>query len=296
MRSRDRINVVLVLFALLLGLLLFLDPWRPEPGVQQRLTDLAQEEINRIRIWKPGGRDILLERRGVTWLLREPFDIRAAQHVVQSLLALPSAPSEKQILKGDLGRFGLAPAKGHIQLNDTILFFGDIDPLGGRRYVRVGDTVHLTSDRFFHFFLLDPAHFAARKLLPTDGRIKEIRTRSLHLRKTAAGGWLGLPERLGADSGNRLTQRWLSATATTTRAYAPELSWRDSIELNADFGIGAEVIRFEVARLDRELVFGRPEIGIQYHLPAGSGEELLGPRTKVEQRGSPLKSGQVVSN
>ncbi len=284
----------MIILALALGSLLYLDPWAPVSTPQQRLSDLEQKRISRIRIDKPKRAPIVLERRERGWLMLEPFAMRAAGHTMRALLALVSAASEKRMPADNLERFGLDPAKGRIQFDETTFDFGATEPLSNRRYLLVANTVHLSPDRFYHYLLMDATRFVARELLPAGARIDEVHTDRFRLSRSAKGGWLGLAPEAGADAGNSLIDRWRAATARSISTYDPELPWQRSVELRGDFAGAA--LRFDVAEGAGELVFGRPEVGIQYHLPTTAGEALLRTRAQGENREQPLKSGASGSN
>ncbi len=77
---------------------------------------------------------------------------------------------------------------------------------------------------------------------------------------------------MDADSILMLVDAWRHAQATAVRPYEQSLDWKDVIRIELADGD----LRFDLAHTDYELILGRPELGIQYHMTKGAGARLLG--------------------
>lgn len=152
-----RANWILVLLALVLGTLLWLDQGR-ERATYPRLTPLSPAAIGRITI-EAGGRTVeRLEKRPGGWrsLLRQtPVEdlewIRHLLHIAE-LPSLQRFPAPR-----DLRPFGLDDPRFRLQLDDTLVSWGSIEPISRRRYVLVDGQVHLVTDGYTHHLHAAPA-------------------------------------------------------------------------------------------------------------------------------------------
>lgn len=133
----------------------------PEPSAV-RLLGLAPEDIHLIRLQRRGQADVELERQGKHWRVSTPFAAEADVERVQALLRIVDVASTLSFdaVDEELPRFGLNPPRARLTLNDRVLEFGDPHPLDGRRYLRLGDRVHLATDRHYHLLITEASLFA----------------------------------------------------------------------------------------------------------------------------------------
>jgi hypothetical protein len=145
MSRRSLLN--LLLSGLILILLFCI--WWLQPAPLPPLTPLLPEQIERIQISDPAGRDIRLVKQANRWWLEQsPADNQR----IEQLLGICTTPSLRRfpLPLERLPAFGLAPARIRLRLNELELAFGDTDPLHGWRYVRQGEQIHLIGDGFHH--------------------------------------------------------------------------------------------------------------------------------------------------
>lgn len=153
----------LLLLLLLLPLLLLIT-WL-EPGIErpvvQPLTSLQPNLVDRIIISDSSGRRIELKRRSDHWSMLQPTPGSANGERIKQLLGITRTRSHTSFRVDDekLAEYGLKPAHLMLQLNELQLLFGDNDPVHQRRYVKIGDQVHLIDDGFQHHLLALPAAF-----------------------------------------------------------------------------------------------------------------------------------------
>ena len=156
MSNRTLINLGLfVLVALLSAVAIY----EPSPEEQSKplppLTSMQPEEIHRIRLSNPGNLSIVLEKKDGQWHMTIPQEAAANTDKIEQLLGIATTSSHSHfpLPKERLAEFGLEPASIRLQLNELVLEFGDNDPLNFRRYVRIGDQLHLISNGFHHHLM-----------------------------------------------------------------------------------------------------------------------------------------------
>ena len=154
MSRRTRINLALLILATVLALLIWL---APDSDRQQEITPLTQqspEEVHKITVSNRYG-SFTLERRGGDWQMTAPHATEANAERIANLLEILSTPSYQRfpLPEVDLAEFGLQPPAASIRIDRLTLELGEIHPYNQRRYLRIGDRLHLIKDRFPHHFL-----------------------------------------------------------------------------------------------------------------------------------------------
>lgn len=278
LRIRMLVNAALLLIAVGLVLLIWLDPWRSVAPQKEKLSATDPTRIVRVRIEGPKRAPLELERNNASWRLVAPLSLPANDNRVAALLGLAAAGVHDAFRAegNELKEFGLDPPKATVLLNEHAFYFGDTEPLNGWRYVQYESDVHLITDAYFHHLLATPAAFVDPALLGADARPVGFVLPGARL-KLESGRWRIEPPgaRLSGDAGNRLADAWRSARAASVRYFDAALDWSETIqvELNGE----PEPLRFQVCRLEHELVIGRPQWKVQYHFPKRAGLRLLEP-------------------
>lgn len=275
MGKRGWINLGLLALVAVLALIALRDPGREiRPGLQP-LTPLDPRRIERIHIANHNGPAFLLERRDREWWMSEPHQVAANTPRIEILLDIASTPSFEHFAlpRERLDEFELLTPKAELQLDDTTLIFGGTHPYNYRRYVRIGDTLHLINDHFPHHFLALAEDFVSHELLGGEARISAIRTPDWSIMRTAQGWELtpprpGLPqERLVAKA-----EAWRHTLAAKV-VKAPPPGSTEWVDLSLEQQ--PRPLRFEVIREPRHLLLVRRDLGIAYRLPSDS--TLLAP-------------------
>lgn len=142
----DRLTLVLATLAALLLAAHWLA--RPAPA---SLTPVAPQSVNEIQVLQ-GGRlqmSVLRDRDG--WMLTHPDIERAAAGRVAGLLGLLQAPSLRRWpASSGIDAFGPSdrPVRT-IRFDELAIEFGGPSTPPGRRYVRIGDHIHLVDEIWF---------------------------------------------------------------------------------------------------------------------------------------------------
>jgi hypothetical protein len=92
----------------------------------------------------------------------KPHDTKANEPKIERLLKIANTASTEHfpLPDGDRAQFGLDPPMAELRLDDTRLEIGGTHPIDHRRYVLVGDTVHLINDHFAHHLLAPAKDYA----------------------------------------------------------------------------------------------------------------------------------------
>jgi len=258
-RSRTLINVALLALAAGLAIVIVLAPGEGERGIGlEPLSDTDARAVSRIRLETDAGGTIALRRSEGVWNLVEPIAIAANDFRIDTLLGVLEAPVHARIAAdaGQLDRFGLATPHARVRFDQDEILFGNTEPIHGRRYLLYDGSVALIDDAFFSHLSSSAANYVNPALLGRDPSLRSIRLSK---------------ERAAADGVTDLADAWRSAQATAVRPYEPSLEWTDEIVVESADG----ELRFDVARTKYEVVLGRRDLGIQYHLTKSAGTRLL---------------------
>jgi hypothetical protein len=274
-RQRTLINLALLLVVAGLALFIAFAPDEEAPLDLEPLSDENPRAVSRIGLKPAAGTSIELRRVDGVWHLVDPIRIAANDFRIKSLVQVLEAPVHARMdaAPEQLARFGLAPPQARILLDDKEVLFGDTEPIHGRRYLLYDGKVVLVDDAFFSHIRSSAANYVNLALLGRDPSPQSFVLPGIRLYRDA-GNWRldSDDENVGADSISILVDTWRHAQATTVRPYEQSLDWNDVIRIELADGD----LRFDLAHTEYELILGRPELGIQYHLTKAAGARLLG--------------------
>jgi hypothetical protein len=276
MSKRNLLNLGLLLLVGVLVLLVIYEPGIEKPQENPRLLDLEREAVTQIRIERQGQETVALARdaRG-NWHLTAPLAIGASEFRISALLriteqkSLGNFPAEP----GRLAGYGLETPRVTLTLNDKVtVAFGNNTPLDQRRYVQLGDRVHLVTDTLYYHLIGSYTTFIRQQLLPEGTAISALTLPGLAVR-WQEGRWQvePRPEAFSADQVTRLIDAWKFASAEQIKPYDGNEGETITIEPNGE----EAPITFLLTSRSPDLVLARPELGIEYHLAESSGEALL---------------------
>ncbi len=272
MRGRLWLNLALAAAVLALAALVWVKPGKAPPVAQIKLTALDAQSVKRIEFHPPRGEGFVLTRDGKAWFIEQPH-LRAQPFRVDTLLELPGAASAAQLTLADNrdNAFGVDPPQARVLFDRTEIAFGLTNPVGLRRYVRVGDAVHLIDDRWFHHAASTWTDWVDRRLLPDGVTLTRVQLPDLALVR-ADTGWQLSPERpaVGADVITELVGEW-------QRAYAMDVELADTPAdarpLRVEWEGGA--LDLALARDGDEWLLYRRDAPIRYRFSDNQGKRLL---------------------
>jgi hypothetical protein len=169
MKTRWAVNLVLLILVAALAAAM-----RYELASERRagtLTGLDPNRITQIEIQRAGEPVIHLVRTAGGWRMESPYAVAANDSKVDQLVQIASTPVVRSLPESARAdRLGLAPAHIRLSLDGLTLRFGDTDPIGHRRYVAIGDRIHLIDDGFQYHLLAPATDYVSRRPLPPDFR------------------------------------------------------------------------------------------------------------------------------
>lgn len=263
-----------------------------EPGLREapveRLSTLAAEGIDRMRIEVAGQPAIVLARQADAWRMLEPLDMPANPVRAEALTTLARAPVVRSydLQQVAPASVGLEPPRVRLHLGTLRLDIGQRHPVDDLRFVRVGDRIHLLLDRFQHHAAASVAGHIDPSLLGHRPRVSALRLSEVQVQRSTEGWRWQPPGALSsADDAVALVQRWEAASALQVQALDTALRWARPVEVTLADG---EVLAFMVAIGDDAVVFGRRDVALQYRVPLRRGRALLGP---LAQSAAPATAG-----
>ena len=274
MTARARLNLILVVIVAGLAAFIALAPENDTPDALERLSSETSRSVSHVRLHLGTGETIELRRSNGEWRLVEPIHAAANAFRVDTLLTVLGAPVHTRIDAPPeaLPRYGLEPPRARLELDDLEILFGDTEPIHGRRYLLYDGRVALVDDAYFSHLASSAANYVDPALLgPKADPIRiELPDRSLY-----RDGDTWRQETMNSASGGDiepLVEAWRRAQATAVRPFEPSLAWSDSIRIELPDGH----LSFDLARTEYEVILGRRDLGVQYHLTKAGGARLLG--------------------
>lgn len=276
MTSRNILNLALLGIVTLLVLVVVFEPGKKAEKPVVKLTALKKEAVSKIFIQRVGKQDIRFEKKHNIWQMTTPYQLPANDFRIDSILRLVGAESSSQhdISKLDKANFKLDKPAVTVTFNDKLsIAFGGNEPLKHRRYVQVGDTLHLISDTVYYHVSGKATALVSLQLLPKDTAIKAIQLpdRKIELKD---GRWQieNEPKDMASDAVTQLLNEWKLAQALDV-VEAKDKPTQEQIKL---FVVGQDKpITFSIVKRKPDFVLLREDKGVQYQLTEDSAERLL---------------------
>lgn len=278
MKPRLLVNLGLLGVIAVLATIAILKPGKNDVESTPLLA-LDLQGLNRVTL--KNKETLVFEKKAGLWNLTAPFAAPVNQVRVGQLLDITKAVSEAAypLKSDDLAQFGLNAPQAILGLDDITLQFGSTDPIKMRRYVRIGDTLHLVEDNFFHHLTASATDYVDKRLIPEGAKIREIQLSDLKATRDQQGQWTVEPSTTTGIDLAELASVWATARAIDVKRWNP-VAEGETIRIGFSEGAAVE---FVILNKSPELVVGRKDLGLQYTLTAETSRELLNqPKTKSE--------------
>lgn len=270
MQSRNLLNLVLLgILAVLLTVVFWTSEEPPQSSMTTVATAVDLATIKQITIERQGYPPIPLHKKKGQWWLQNPH-LPAKASLVDQILKLLESESRAHYPADSLKpeNIGLSPPSLCISFDELRACFGERTPLDQLRYLQLGEQVYLIYDTLSHQLSGEPHDYLSLQLLPEMQAITALSLADLQLQKVN-GRWQR-PDDYSADQVQQFIEHWQNARALVVAPYQGGQG-EDVIKITLD---GEAHIEFTQLSSEPELIFARPELGIQYHLNEGSLSRL----------------------
>ncbi|MCK4587299.1 MAG: DUF4340 domain-containing protein, partial [Gammaproteobacteria bacterium] len=216
MNQRNLLNLGMALALAGLIAVLAYEPDKETPTEKTLLTQLTPENIHKLNIETTRYGQIILSKTANQWQMSKPFNNQANTLRINKLLALAKARSHTQYSTTNINleELKLSDPDLTINLDGTKLIFGTTDAIKGYRYIQIGNTVHLITDRYSHLIRGQATNLLSPALLPKNMIITRLVLPILTMQKSATG-WKTTPDNnfSSADQLQQLLDEWRFARA-----------------------------------------------------------------------------------
>ena len=279
MGKRILLNVWLAIALLVLVWVAWKEPGHGPKPPEAKLTAMSPAAVTKIVISNHNG-SITLSKQGAAWRMSRPVEVAANGVRVDDLLGVLQTQSLSRFAAAgrDLSEYGLAKPAVRLRLNDTEILFGGVTPVDQQRYVQVGDTIHLITDRYMFELSGDAAAWVSRDLVPPGAQIVALQVPDGKLSRNAKGEWLETPADVGvsSDAAQALVDEWRDAQALRVTPYEKHAAQGEVV-----IGLAgqAQPLRYQIVARRPELILARPEIGMQFYVASERADRLLSVKT-----------------
>jgi len=301
MRKQSVINLVLLFTIVVLGITVWLDPFAPTLPEQHALTRIDRTSIIGVSLIKDGETAFRLEKQQTSvesgWQLTKPLKIPANPLKVNQLLNILSTNSLRQyrIKSDNLAKLGLDKPAWQIvfdisdhtngessssssnKADNILISFGKTESISQRRYVRVGDTVHLINDRVSQFNFGSPLMLANLDILPVDKSVKEVHLPDKVIRRVD-GQWESsspAEKSVSQSTYKEFIDEWRYAQASRVALADKSVSNDDAKPVTVVLEQADQPIHFLVESSGQDYIVTNKDWGVRYYLNGSVGEKLL---------------------
>jgi hypothetical protein len=253
-----------------------LEPGKEDTPSKVTLTQLTPDQIQHIRLMSPGHPAVDLEKTNSHWQMLAPFSISANQERIAQLLKILSTQSlaNYPIDQVDTQQLQLDTPSLTLIVNDTRMDFGGMAALGNSRYLRIGDSVHLITDRYSHLARGPATDLVSPSLLGADDNIIALHLPSLDL-SLQDGQWQlenhHATSQQNPDHLQELLDEWRHTRAFNVQPLDKTALGNEIIEIRT----ANSLLRFTLLRTADEIILQRQDLGLQYHFSQEVGQRLL---------------------
>ena len=284
-RKRWLLNLSLALFIIALALLVKYQPGVRGPQEGPPLTNLAADQIERIRIARLGQPEIILAKNAQDWRLIAPLRARADRFRIDGLLHLAGTRTEGGFpaQASDLAKYGLDKPAAKIWLDNAEIAFGGSHSLNDLQYVLYNGQIHLIPNASFRSIPAELTGFFSSRLLEEKYKLVGLKLPKLSL-TLKDGSWKVEPENktLSSDRINSFVDEWRYARALNVQQYRGKpvlshirISFLEEQPATTTTAQAPKNLDLGILAYKPELVLYRKDEALQYHFPQEAGERLL---------------------
>jgi len=279
MNKRNILNLGLIVFIAIAASIGFFD--KPDTIEDKpSITSLTQADVKSIRIKRLDKKDIVIKKIHNKWQLTEPYNTATNQFRIDTLLRLvETIPKSSYPLKNS-ENYGLGTPKLVVQFNQgesnqVDIKFGDSEPIKMRRYIAVGNKLHITNDTYFYALNSVATDYINHKLLPDDISISRLVLPELKI-EFKDEAWQVKPAQkdFSVDSVNELISEWKNLISINIQPFKLKIksSAKNTIKI---FSKNASTYTYTIIKNDDEFILVDSLKGLQYTFPKEKESQLL---------------------
>ena len=288
MKSRWLVNGLLLV--LVLGIVAFLK-FRPQQEVVKEtvyeVSTLKLGSFSKISVEFPAKAPVAFEKIDGYWFIVKPYKARADQMLVLRVLSLLAAKSTEKFATTDLAQFGLDQPKLKLKFDNEDFTFGTFNPVTSEQYVAHQNYVYLLPVSYAENAQSPVEEFLDKNPFKPDEQKKITGFDFTHLEQwedvrlnvdLVDGKWnVSVPKAKPTqnDMNEWFDSYWRNMSVQRVETYTPDRKINyPSFEGKLSDG---RKVHFDKIQESPELLLGRPDEGLMYHVPPDIGFTLLNP-------------------
>lgn len=292
MKKHWLLNIALLLIVAGLVAFLHLRPKPPsEASSQHEISSLKLGGFSKISVEFPSKAPIVYEKNDNYWYIMQPYKARADQMAVQRILSIVAATSKERFPISELAKFGLDSPRLKLKLDNEEFLFGTYNPVSEQQYVAYKDAIYLLDKGYSEYASIQTVEMIDKNPLgPKEkiagfdfSRLEQWESSRLNL-DLENGTWrVSVPEAkpVQKDINEWLEISWKQINVAAVEPYTPDRRVTyPSFEIKLQDG---RKVHFDKLMESPELLLGRPDEGMQYHIPPDIGFAMLNPPVGVKK-------------
>ena len=262
-----------LLFALViaLGLFVWLKPPKVPGNVIPVSTHKAVTALS-LKVIREGKTLAVLEKRGNTWHLTEPFKAPADDFQVARLLAVREAQASASYTP-DPARFELTQARTALEIDNERYVFGAINSVTQEQYLLAGNQVYAVALRYAAAVPNHAATLARRTVFAPGDKPVKFEFGAYTLAQDAMKWTITPAAELSQDITNRWAAQWREGSALRAE---PADERKPARELFVTLQDGKRVA-LGIVQSEPELIVRRADLGLQWVYTGDIGRQMLMP-------------------
>jgi len=286
MKARWLLN--LFLLALIVGIGAFIYT-RPKEEIAKsavyEISTLKLADFTKASVEQPTKAPVVFEKIEGYWYITQPYKARADQMLVNRMLSIVAAKSNDKFPTDDLARFGLDKPRLKLKLGDAEFLFGTFNPVTEEQYVLYKDGVYMLPVSYSESAQIQLTEFLDKSPMRPNEKI--IGFDFSHLEQWEEtrlnvdmidGKWIASAAKAKVDQ-NEMNEwfdsYWTHMSVQSVEPYTPDRkATLPSFEVKLKDG---SKVHFDRLQESPQLLLGRPDEGMLYHIAQDIGFTLVNP-------------------
>lgn len=286
MKARWLVNLLLLVLIAGVASFIYLRP-KTETKVKQtyEVSTLRLADFSRVSVEQPTKAAVVFEKIDGYWYIVQPYKARADQRLVSRMLSIVAAHSNEKFPATDLARFGLDKPRMKLKLGEAEFLFGTFNPVTEEQYVVYKDSVYLLPVSYSEAAQVQLTEFLDKSpMKPTEkivgfdfSHLEQWEEARLNI-DLVNGKWIASAPKAKPDQ-NEMNEwfdaYWTHMSVQSVEPYTPDRKASlPSFEVKLKDG---SKVHFDKLQESPQLLLGRPDEGMLYHIAQDIGFTLVNP-------------------